>query len=84
MRKKWQESIEVMQSEVNAFNDHHPIGTEVIVIKDLGEKIKTKVRFPAEVLSGHTPVVWLEGISGCYLLSRVGGGLTIHSNSMLQ
>ena len=68
-----QESIEVMQSKVDAFNNRNPIGTSVTVVKDLGEKVETKVRYPAEVLSGHTPVVWLEGISGCYLLNRVVG-----------
>ena len=66
-----QDSIEVMQSKVDAFNRRNPVGTTVTVIKDLGEKFETKVKFPAEVLSGHTPVVWLEGISGCYLLDRV-------------
>ena len=68
-----QESIEIMQSKVDAFNKRAPVGTNVIVVKDLGEQVETKVRYPAEVLSGHTPVVWLEGISGCYLLNRVFG-----------
>lgn len=66
-----QESIEVMQSKVDAFNKRNPIGTNVTVVKDLGEKVETKVRYPAEILSGHTPVVWLEGFPGCYLLDRV-------------
>jgi len=60
-----------MQSIVDAFNERNPIGTEVTMVKDLGQKVKTRVRYPAEILSGHTPVIWLEGISGCYLLSRV-------------
>ena len=66
-----EDDIEVMQSKVDAFNKRNPVGTKVTVIKDLGEKVETEVRFPAEILSGHTPVVWLRGISGCYLLSRV-------------
>lgn len=65
------ESIEVMQNKVDEFNKRNPVGTEVTFIKDLGQKVKTKVKYPAEVLSGHTPVVWLEGISGCHLLDRV-------------
>jgi len=65
------ESTEVMQSKIDVFNSRHPVGSPVTVIKDLGEKIETKVRYPAEILSGHTAVVWLEGISGCYLLDRV-------------
>lgn len=65
------ESKEVMQSKVDVFNERYPIGTEVIVIKDLGEKFKTKVRAPAQILSGHSVVVWLDGIRGCYDLNRV-------------
>ena len=64
-------SIEVMESKVRAFNRRNPVGKTVTVIKDLGEEIETRVKYPAEVLSGHTPVVWLDGISGAYLLDRV-------------
>jgi len=70
-----QESIEVMQSKVDMFNQKNPVGSPVTVIKDLGERIETKVKYPAEVLSGHTPVIWLDGISGCYILDRVVGGI---------
>ena len=66
-----QEFIEIMESKVELFNQKHPIGSKVTVVKDLGEKFETKVRYPAEILSGHTAVVWLEGISGCYCLDRV-------------
>ena len=67
------DSQEVMQSKVDVFNEKHPVGSSVTVVKDLGEKIETTVRHPAEILSGHTPVVWLKGISGCYKLDRVVG-----------
>jgi hypothetical protein len=60
-----------MQSKVEVFNEKHPVGSSVTVIFDLGEKVETKVKFPAQVLSGHTAVVWLENISGCYNLDRV-------------
>jgi len=60
-----------LQKICDAWNEKHPVGTEVIVTKDLGEKIRTKTRSKAEVLSGHTPVIWLNGISGCYILERV-------------
>ena len=66
-----QDSMEVMQSKVDAFNKRNPVGSSVTVVKDLGEQVETKVKYQAEVLSGHTPVVWLEGISGCYCLDRV-------------
>jgi len=65
------ESTEVMQSKCDAFNKNHPIGSPVTVVKDFGEQVETKVKHPAQILSGHTPVVWLAGISGCYLLDRV-------------
>ncbi len=65
------ESKEIMRSKVEAFNKRNPVGTSVTVILDLGQKFETKVKHSAEVLSDHTPVVWLEGISGCYTLDRV-------------
>ena len=68
-----QESIEIMESRVSVFNRKHPVGSFVTVIKDLGELFETEVKFPAEILSGHTAVVWLEGINGCYCLDRVIG-----------
>ena len=48
-----------------------PIGTEVVVTKDLGEQRRTKTRSAPQLLGGHTAVIWLEGISGCYDLERV-------------
>ena len=63
----------VMQSLCDIFNEKHPIGSSVTVVRDLGEKIKTTVKYPAQILSGHTAVVWLNDISGCYLLNRVIG-----------
>lgn len=65
------DSKEVMQSKCDAFNARNPVGSSVMVIKDLGEKVETKVKYPAQILSGHTAVVWLEGILGCYDLDRV-------------
>jgi len=62
---------ESMQGRCDVFNEKNPIGSKVTVIKDFGEKVETKVKYPAQILSGHTAVVWLEGISGCYDLSRV-------------
>lgn len=66
-----QESTKVMESKVEPFNKKHPVGTSVVVVKDAGEKIETKVRCPAEIMGGHTAVVWLDNISGAYALNRV-------------
>ena len=65
------ESVEVMQSKIEEFNSKHPVGSHVTVIKDRGEKLKTTIRYPAEILSGHTAVIWLNDISGAYMLNRV-------------
>jgi len=65
------DSLEVMQSKVEAFNNRNPVGTPVTVVKDFGEKLETKVKHPAYILSGHTAVLHVEGISGCYDLDRV-------------
>lgn len=61
-----------LQAIVDAWNQEHPPpGTAVVLIKDDEAKFNTKTRSWAEVLGGHTPVVWVNGISGCYLLERV-------------
>lgn len=53
------------------WNVKHPIGTVVAVRMDNGIKIQTRTRTKAQMLSGHTAVIWLDGISGCYALERV-------------
>lgn len=60
-----------LQRPVDEWNAAHSIGAEVIVTKDLGQQVRTKTRSPAWVLSGHTAVIMVDGISGCYLLERV-------------
>lgn len=56
---------------VESWNKHYPVGTPVRVMKDKGDEVETVTVSEAELLGGHTPVVWLEGISGCYALERV-------------
>jgi hypothetical protein len=53
------------------WNEKYPPGTEVIVTLDGGAQIRTKTRSDATVLGGHTPVIWVDGIVGCYRLDRV-------------
>lgn len=53
------------------WNAAHAVGIEVIVTKDRGEQIRTRTHSVARLLSGHTAVIWLDGISGCYALERV-------------
>jgi hypothetical protein len=49
---------------------NYPIGTDVIVTLDDGTERQTKTRSRTSVVGG-VQVIWLEGISGCYMLSRV-------------
>lgn len=62
---------------VNAWNKEHQPGLDVIVIMDDNKEVRTKTRSEAQMLGacgdypGHTAVIWLEGISGCYSLDRV-------------
>jgi len=60
-----------LTNPVTDWNSQHPVGTAVIVTKDLGERIRTKTRSHAQYLPSGTPVIWLKGITGCYLLERV-------------
>ncbi|MDO9099698.1 MAG: hypothetical protein Q7V53_02990 [Caldisericota bacterium] len=65
-------NVQKMQAECDAFNAAHPIGAEVFVQLDgVDEPFKTRTRSSAQILSGHTPVIWLENVSGCYLLECV-------------
>ena len=60
------------QAEVEAFNRRFRVGDPVdyYEVIGLGECLRTRTRTPAEVLSGHSAVVWLEGKAGCVLCSH--------------
>ncbi len=62
---------QLMQRECDKWNERYPVGQAVTVRRDGGDIMTTKMRSEAQLLSGHSAVIWLEGISGCYLLSRV-------------
>lgn len=64
-------SVREMELECELWNAKHPVGTRVVVRMDNGEKRDTVTTSVAQMLSGHAAVIWLEAISGCYLLSRV-------------
>lgn len=53
------------------WNATHPVGKWVRVRRDDGSELITKTRSEAYVLSGHTAVIFVEQITGCYLLDRV-------------
>jgi hypothetical protein len=63
--------LESQRAQINRWNARYPVGTRVVVTRDNGSEIVTRTRSGAQLLSGHTAVIFLEGISGCYLLGRV-------------
>ena len=65
-------NLKKLQSICDKFNSNHSVGDEVMVKLDFKDDLfRTKTRSPAQVLSGHSAVIWLENVSGCYLLDRV-------------
>lgn len=64
-------SLSEHKTDVACWNAAHLVGREVTVELDSREKIKTKTTSEAWLLGGHTAVIMLEGISGCYALERV-------------
>lgn len=66
-------SLRDRQRAVADFNARHKIGDAFWAYKGLkGENpIACTLRTPAELLSGHTPVAWLDGVSGCIALTHL-------------
>ena len=65
-------NLKKMQKECDVFNAACPIGGAVTVKLDgVDEPLETVTRSEAQILSGHSAVIWLAGVSGCYLLDRV-------------
>ena len=60
-----------LQAACDKFNAANQIGAAVTVRLDSGEVRETITTSEAQVLSGHSAVIWLDGIRGCYLLDRV-------------
>jgi hypothetical protein len=71
MDKELQNTLEERSKTVEQFNDSCPVGTEVIYTWPDGREIQTVVRFAASLLAGHTPVVWVHGVSGSVDLDNV-------------
>ena len=71
--KKEQKQVDL----VKAWNNAHRPGVDVIILKDDRTEVRTKTRSEAFMLGecrdypGHTAVIQLEGIAGCYMLERV-------------
>jgi hypothetical protein len=59
------------QKKCDAWNGANPVGTAVRLKRDSGETIETKTRSEAYVANAGYPVIFLEGVTGYYLLDRV-------------
>lgn len=58
------------QKQCDEFNAKYKVGTKGYLHTDSGEKKPTHTTSEAQVLSGHSAVVWVNGVSSCYLLDR--------------
>ena len=60
------------QAKVDRWNAAHPGDPiDVTYVKDDNSVVNTTTRSRAELLSGHTAVIWLIGVRGCVMLDRV-------------
>jgi hypothetical protein len=61
-----------LQQEVDSFNRRFAVGDPVdyLEVIEEGKAQRLRTRTPAQILSGHTAVVWLEGKSGCVCCSH--------------
>ena len=64
-------NVAKLQNRCDAWNKAYPVGTPVNLTRDSGAVQETKTRSEAQILSGHSAVIWLEGVSGCYSLDNV-------------
>lgn len=67
-------TIAAMEAECAAFNEKHPVGSIVEVAPGTtdGRWLRATVNYPAQVMSGHTPVVYVrDGARGSIALSHV-------------
>ncbi len=69
-----QKSPELLQTMVDDWNAKYPVGTPVTrykLINPLEEPGETKTRSAAWVMSGHSAMVMVEGVSGGVILESV-------------
>lgn len=61
-----------LQAQCDAWNKAHAVGTVVSFenIVGEGETHRGASTTPAQMLGGHTAVIWLEGKSGCVCLDH--------------
>jgi len=68
---QWYFHQHLAKKRAEKWNAAHPVGTPVKVRRDDGTYFETKTRSEAQLLLCNIPVIWLEGITGCYRLDRI-------------
>lgn len=65
-------TLRTLQRQCDAWNARIKVGdlVEYRSVIGLSPPLLYKTRSEASVLSGHTPVVWLEGKSGCVCIDH--------------
>lgn len=80
-------SAKVETKRMLDFNSTYPVGTvcDYWTMDRNGDPSGTaKTRSSAELLGGHTAVVWLEGVSGCIALTHVRPKLFMQLSAQLR
>lgn len=69
-----QRSLADLEQQVADFNREYPRGARVNYHPVIGSAAHTEttVREPAYVMSGHTAVCFVDGVSGCVALDALG------------
>lgn len=66
-------SMKQLEETCDRWNQRYPVGTPVVYHPVLGERAghETKTTSPASILSGHSAVLFVEGVSGCVALEAL-------------
>jgi hypothetical protein len=66
-------TLRQLDQQIERWNNRYPVGTEVIYHPVIGEKEghRTRTLTLASLLSGHTAVVFVEGVRGCVALDAL-------------
>lgn len=64
-------SLQQLQRECDRFNEACAVGDSVVVTWNSGDTFHSTTTTPAQVLGGHSAVVWVQDGRGCFLLDRV-------------
>lgn len=62
---------QAQQRACDAWNEDNPPGTVVALMRDNGQTDIRRTTSAAYLLGGHTAVIHMAGVSGCYALDRV-------------